>query len=67
MENARHSRPSAEAWQLKMNGSRCWVAADFFVSRNALLCASAQESPGGLPVIDEKTRSVHGPPAEAYS
>ncbi|MEC2292697.1 hypothetical protein [Bacillus licheniformis] len=50
-----------------MNGSRCWVAADFFVSRNALLCASAQESPGGLPVIDEKTRSVHGPPAEAYS
>ncbi|MEC0495908.1 hypothetical protein [Bacillus glycinifermentans] len=26
---------------------------------------SAQESPGGLPVIDEKTPGVHSTPAEA--
>ncbi|AYC54119.1 hypothetical protein P8818_16505 [Bacillus velezensis] len=47
--------------QLKMNGSRCRVAASFFVARIARGVRQLQEHLGGLPAIDEKTPGVHVP------
>ena len=55
------SRPSAEAQQLKMNGSRCRVVAGFFVARIVRRVRHLQERLGGLPAIVEKTPGVHVP------